>query len=557
MTHRWLTQYPAGVPAQVDITQYASIVELLEESFEKFAAADSFIFAGSVLTYGDIDTLSKALAAWLQAQGLVKGDCVAIMLPNLLSYPVAASAVLRAGCIAVNVNPLYTPRELSHQLVDSGAKVILILEPFLATLNSIIANTSVKTVLVAGGADLVGLPRGSALQAVVSAASTTTDNAPYPRLTDAIAQGARLDYKRPVITPSDVAVLQYTGGTTGISKGATLLHQTIIANLLASEAWMQPGLKRLPMSTPLTIVCALPLYHVFAFICCGLLGMRAGGRNILIANPRDLGAMIQALKPYKLHMFPAVNTLFNGLVHHPDFIQLDFSELQMSNGGGTAVQEAVAAKWLAATGCPIVEGYGLSETSAGATANPTNLTTFSGTIGVPMPNIDIKVLDDDGTEVPLGERGEICIKGPQVMPGYWKRPEETAASFTADGFFKSGDIGVMDERGYLRIVDRKKDMILVSGFNVYPNEVEAVVAGHPGVLECAVVGVPDAVSGEAVRLFVVKKAPSLTAKEVTDFCAAQLTGYKRPRSVVFLEELPKTNVGKILRRELRDKAVNA
>ncbi len=557
MAHRWLTQYPAGVPAEVDITRYNSVVELLEESFEKYRDADSYVFAGSVLTYGDVDALSRALAAWLQAQGLQKGDCVAIMLPNLLSYPVAAAAVLRAGCIAVNVNPLYTPRELSHQLVDSGAKAILILEPFLATLNPILADTLVKTVVVAGGTDLLGLPRGGALDAVLGRAGANAAAASPMRLTDAIAQGAGLTYTRPAMAPQDVAVLQYTGGTTGVSKGATLLHQTIIANLLASEAWMQPGLKRLPRSTPLTIVCALPLYHVFAFIVCGLLGMRAGGRNILIANPRDLGAMIAALKPYKLHMFPAVNTLFNGLVNHPDFTQLDFSELLMSNGGGTAVQEAVAAKWLAATGCPIVEGYGLSETSAGATCNPTNLTAFSGTIGVPMPNIDIRILDDDGADVPLGERGEICIKGPQVMPGYWKRPQETAEAFTPDGYFKSGDVGVMDERGYLRIVDRKKDMILVSGFNVYPNEIEGVVAGHPGVLECAVVGVPDAGSGEAVKLFVVKKDAALTEADLAKFCADQLTGYKRPRSIVFLSELPKTNVGKILRRVLRDQALAA
>jgi long-chain acyl-CoA synthetase len=352
-------------------------------------------------------------------------------------------------------------------------------------------------------------------------------------------------------------VLQYTGGTTGVSKGATLLHRTLIANLLASEAWMQPGLRRRPISTPLTIVCALPLYHVFAFIVCALLGMRAGGRNLLVPNPRDLTAMIQALKPYKLHMFPAVNTLFNALVHHPDFGQLDLSELLMSNGGGTAVQEAVAAKWLAATGCPIVEGYGLSETSAGATCNPTDLTAFSGTVGLPMPNIDLRILDDEGHEVAAGEGGEICIKGPQVMSGYWKRPQETAQAFTPDGYFKSGDIGVMDERGYVRIVDRKKDMVLVSGFNVYPNEVEGVVAAHPGVLECAAIGVPDANSGEAVRLFVVRRDAALTEAELAAWCAEQLTGYKRPRSIVFLPELPKSNVGKILRRLLRDLPVAA
>jgi long-chain acyl-CoA synthetase len=511
------------------------------------------------LTYGQLDELSTALAAWLQSLGLVRGDRVAIMMPNVLQYPVAIAAVLRGGFIAVNINPLYTARELEYQLEDSSAKAIIILENFAKTLQDVIAVTSVKHVVVASMGDLLGFAKGIIVNQVVRHVKKMVPAYDLPGSTSfnaAIAAGRRMTFDRPALKPDDIVVLQYTGGTTGVAKGAMLLHKTLVANLLASEAWMAPGLKRKPVTGQFTFVCALPLYHVFAFIVCGLLAMRTGAVNILIPNPRDIGGLIKTLAKYKIHMFPAVNTLFNALANHPEFAKLDFSELLISNGGGMAVQKAVAKKWLAITGCPVVEGYGLSETSAGATCNPTDTLTFTGTIGLPMPNVDIRILDADGKDVPLGEPGEIAIRGPQVMSGYWQRPDETSLVMTPDGFFKSGDIGVMDARGYIKIVDRKKDMILVSGFNVYPNEIEGVVASHPGVNECAAVGVPDKSSGEAVMLFVVRRDPALTKQDLIAFCTKQLTGYKRPRYIEFRDDLPKTNVGKILRRELRDQAVD-
>ncbi len=546
MQHPWHAHYPAGMPTSLDTSGPQTVVALLEHSFERYRGSDAYVFMGHTLRYGDVDALSRALAAWLQAQALQQGDCVAIMLPNLLSFPVAMAAVLRAGLVAVNINPLYTPRELQHQLQDSGAKAIVILDRFVATLDAVVAHTDVATVLVAAGTDLLGLSAGALLPALAEGGSS---------FVDAICQGRSLPYRPPVLQPSDPAVLQYTGGTTGVSKGATLLHSTLVANLLASEAWLQPGLQRRPRSTQFTIVCALPLYHVFAFVACSLLGMRAGARNILVPNPRDQTAMIAQLLPYKLHMFPAVNTLFGALLQHPDFAQLDFSELCISNGGGSPVQAAVASRWLAVTGCPITEGYGLSETAAAVVCNRTDLEAFTGDIGLPMPGVHIRMLDlnleNVGQDVPLGQPGEIAIHGPQVMAGYWKRPEDTAAAMTADGYFLSGDIGVMDAQGHIRIIDRKKDMLLVSGFNVYPNEIEAVLAQHPGVLECAAVGVPDAVTGEAVKLVVVKKDPAVTEADLLDFCAEQLTGYKRPRKVEFIAALPRSALGKVLRRELR------
>jgi len=560
MDRFWQKSYPAGVPHDVDITQYASAVALLEESFTRHRARPAYLCMGKQLTFGDIDELSAALGAYLQSIGLKRGDRVAIMMPNVLQYPVALAAVLRAGFIVVNVNPLYTPRELEHQLKDSGSSAIIILENFASTLQQVIKATPVKHVILASMGDLLGRAKGAIVNTVVRRMKKMVPAyalAGAVKFNRAIALGRGRKLERPELTADDVAILQYTGGTTGVSKGAVLLHRTLIGNLLASEAWMQPGLKRKKISGQPTLVCALPLYHVFALITCGLLGMRIGGLNILIPNPRDIKATIKALQGRKLNVFPAVNTLFNALVNDPDFKKLDFSELAISNGGGMAVQEAVAQKWLAATGCPICEGYGLSETSSGVTCNPTDSEAFTGTIGLPMPNVDIRILDDDGRDVPLGQPGEIAIKGPQVMAGYWQRPDETAKVMTADGFFKSGDIGIMDERGYVRIVDRKKDMILVSGFNVYPNEIEAVAAMHPGVLECAAVGVPDANSGEAVKLFVVRKDPALTAEALQAFMAEQLTGYKKPKHIEFRKDLPKTNVGKILRRELRDETVKA
>jgi long-chain acyl-CoA synthetase len=555
MDRFWLKSYPPGVPADIDPSVYPSLVSLLEESFGKYRDAKAYVCMGKAITFGEIDALSKALAAWLQSRGLAKGARVAIMMPNVLQYPVAVAAVLRAGFIAVNVNPLYTARELEHQLHDSGAEAVIVLENFAATLQQAMAGTPVKHVVVASMGDLLGFPKGLIVNFAVRTVKKMVPPWSLPghfTFSAVIASGRSMTFAQPRLGPDDVAVLQYTGGTTGIAKGASLLHHTIVANLLASEAWMQPGLKRRPVSGQLTIVCALPLYHVFAFITCGLLGMRTGAVNILIPNPRDIPGTVKELARYRINIFPAVNTLFNALANNADFAKLDFSGLLISNGGGMAVQEAVAKKWLAVTGCPIVEGYGLSETSAGVTCNPTDSEAYTGTIGLPMPNVWIKILDDAGNELPLGEAGEIAIKGPQVMSGYWQRPDETAKVMTPDGYFKSGDIGTMDARGYVKIVDRKKDMIIISGFKVFPNEIEDVVASHPGVLECAAVGVPDEKSGEAVMLFVVRRDKSLTKEALAAYCAKELTGYKRPKYIEFRDELPKTNVGKILRRELRD-----
>ena len=555
MDRFWLKSYPPGVPADIDPAAYPSVVSLFEESFSRYRDSRAYVCMDKALTFGEVDSLSMALGAWLQGRGLKRGARVAIMMPNVLQYPVAVAAVLRAGFIAVNVNPLYTARELEHQLKDSGAEAIIILENFATTLQRVLGHTGIKHVVVASMGDLLGFPKGLIVNFVVRTVRKMVPAWSLPghvKFNDAVSAGRGMTLEKPQLGPEDVAVLQYTGGTTGVSKGATLLHRTLVANLLASEAWMQPGLNRRKITGQLTIACALPLYHVFAFVTCGLLGLRTGALNVLIPNPRDMAGTIKDLSKYRINVFPAVNTLFNGLANNPAFAKLDFSELVISNGGGMAVQEAVAKKWLAITGCPICEGYGLSETSAGVTCNPTDSETYTGTIGLPLPNVEIRILDDGGKDVPIGKAGEIAIRGPQVMRDYWQQPEETTKVMTPDGFFKSGDIGIMDERGYTRIVDRKKDMILVSGFNVYPNEVEAVVAAHPGVLECAAVGVPDANSGEAVMLFVVKKDPALTKEVLDAYCHRELTGYKRPKSIEFRAELPKSNVGKILRRELRD-----
>jgi len=558
MERFWLKNYPPGVPADIDPSVYPSLVSLLEESFSKYRDDKAYVCMDKALTFGEIDALSQALAAWLQSRGLKKGARVAIMMPNVLAYPVAVAAVLRAGLIAVNVNPLYTARELEHQLKDSGAEAVIVLENFAATLQAAIAAVPVKHVVVGTLGDLLGFPKGQIVNFVARTVRKLVPAWSLPghvSFNDAISSGRSAPFTPPELGPDDVAVLQYTGGTTGVAKGATLLHRTIVANLLASEAWMQPGLRRRKLTGQLTIVCALPLYHVFAFITCGLLGLRTGALNILIPNPRDMKGTIKELAKHRMNIFPGVNTLFNGLASQPDFARLDFSALVISNGGGMAVQEAVAKKWLAITGCPIVEGYGLSETSAGVTCNPTDSDAFTGTIGLPLPNVEIEILDDDGRALPLGQAGEIAIRGPQVMRDYWQQPAETAKVMTPDGFFKSGDIGLMDERGYVRIVDRKKDMIVVSGFKVFPNEIEDVVASHPGVLECAAVGVPDEKSGEAVMLFVVRRDQALTRQALAQYLAHELTGYKRPKYIEFRDELPKTNVGKILRRELRDGAL--
>jgi long-chain acyl-CoA synthetase len=558
MTDRiWLSSYPEGVPADIDATQYPSLVALMEESFKKYASRTAYSFMGKDISYAQTDSLSQAMAAYLQGLGLSKGDRVAIMMPNIPQYPVAVAAILRAGLVVVNVNPLYTPRELEHQLKDSGAKAIVIIENFATTLEQCIANTPVKHVVLCAMGDQLGLLKGTLVNLAVRNVKKMVPAYNLPgavRFNAAIAQGTKAAFKAPAIKGDDVAVLQYTGGTTGVSKGAVLLHRNVIANVLQSEVWNRPVMAKIPSGEQPTGACAIPLYHIFAFTVGMMLSMRMGGKLVLIPNPRDLPAVFKELAKHTIHSFPAVNTLFNGMANHPDFNTVNWKHLKVAVGGGSAVQGAVARLWLEKTGCPICEGYGLSETSPSASCNPTTSTEYTGTIGVPLPGTWFKLLDDDGMEVTtLGQPGEIAIKGPQVMAGYWQRPDETAKVMTVDGYFKTGDVGIMDERGYFKIVDRKKDMILVSGFNVYPNEVEEVVADCPGVLECAAVGIADDKSGEAVKLVVVKKDPALTEAKVREYCKANLTGYKQPKTIEFRAELPKTPVGKILRRELRDK----
>lgn len=557
MTERiWLKSYPEGVPHDLPPLPYSSLVALLEESFRKYADRPAYSFLGKEMSYADTDRLSRAFAAYLQGLGLAQGDRVAIMMPNVPQYPVTVAAILRAGYVVVNVNPLYTARELEHQLKDSGSKAIVIIENFAATLQKCIANTPVKHVVLAAMGDLIGL-KGHIVNLVVRKVKKLVPPFELPtavRFNEALAQGARKTLTPPKLKPDDVAVLQYTGGTTGVSKGAVLLHRNVIANALQSELWNAPVMSKVPANEQPTGVCALPLYHIFAFTVGMMLSLRNGSKLILIPNPRDLPAVLKELSKHTFHSFPAVNTLFNGLVNHPDFHTVDWSNLKVSLGGGMSVQSAVADKWLKQTHCPIVEGYGLSETSPSASCNPVTNKEFTGTIGVPIPSTYMKIIDDNGNDVPQGQPGEIVIKGPQVMAGYWQRPDETAKVMTADGWFKSGDIGVVDEKGYFKIVDRKKDMILVSGFNVYPNEIEDVVARMPGVLEVAAVGVPNEESGEAVKLVIVKRDPALTQEQVQAYCRENMTGYKRPKVIEFRTELPKTPVGKILRRELRDKA---
>ena len=552
----WLKQYPAGVPANIDVDQYPSLVALLEDSLKKYASLPAYKFMGKAISFAQLDQASRALAAYLQSLGLAKGDRVAIMLPNIPQYPVAVAAVLRAGFVVVNVNPLYTPRELEHQLKDSGAKAIVIVENFAHVLQQVMSAVPTKKVILTALGDMLGFPKSLIVNYVVRKVKKMVPAYELPgavRFNDALSQGAGKTFTPAPVGPDDIAVLQYTGGTTGVSKGAVLLHRCLVANILQSEAWYQPALKKIPKGEQIVTVCALPLYHIFGFNTNMMLSMRMGGCNILIANPRDLPAMFKDLAREKFHSFPAVNTLFMAMANHAEFGTVDWSSLVISVGGGMAVQSATAKLWLEKTGCPIVEGYGLSETSPSATCNPVDSTAFSGNIGLPMPNTELTLLDDDGREVGPGQAGEIAIRGPQVMAGYWQRPDETAKVMTADGFFRTGDVGMVDERGYFRIVDRKKDMILVSGFNVYPNEVEDVMTQMDGILECAAVGIPDEKAGEAVKLVIVKKNPAVTEADVRAFCEANLTGYKRPKVVEFRTELPKTPVGKILRRELRGK----
>ncbi len=556
MTERiWLGSYPPGVAADIDPSQYASAVALMEESFKLYEDRTAYSFMGASFSYGETDKQSRAFASYLQSLGLVKGDRVALMMPNVPQYPVAVAAVLRAGFVVVNVNPLYTPRELAHQLKDSGAKAIVIIENFAATLESCVHETSVKHVVLCAMGDRLGFLKGAVVNYVVRHVKKLVPAFNLPgavRFNEALSRGEGITFKKVTISSDDVALLQYTGGTTGVAKGAVLLHRNIIANVLQSEAWYAPAMKKMAPGEQSVSVCALPLYHIFAFTVGMMLQMRTGGMLLLIPNPRDLKGTLKELSKHKFHTLPAVNTLFNGMMNHPDFDTVDWSNLKIAVGGGMAVQGAVAQRWLEKTGCPICEGYGLSETSPSVSCNPTDSREYTGTIGVPIPSTYMKLVDDDGYDSPAGEPGEIAIKGPQVMAGYWQRPDETAKVMTPDGFFKTGDIGTVDSRGYFKIIDRKKDMILVSGFNVYPNEVEDVVATMPGVLEVAAIGVPDGANGEAVKLVIVKRDQALDEQSVKAFCHDKLTGYKRPKFVEFRTDLPKSPVGKILRRELRD-----
>jgi long-chain acyl-CoA synthetase len=556
--HHWLAEYPAGVPAHVELDRQSTLADVLETAFRQFAKRDAAACMNERLTFADIDRLSRDLGAWMQQRDLERGARVALMMPNLPQYMVAIAAVLRAGYVVVNVNPLYTPRELEHQLNDSGAQAIIVLENFATTLEEVIERTGVRHVVLVAMGDLLGFWKGRLVNFAVRHLRKMVPEFRLPldggrtvtRFLDACEAGARILPRRVDISPDDVAFLQYTGGTTGISKGATLLHRNVVANIMQTEAWFKPMLDKVAGSQ-MTVVCALPMYHIFALTICYLMGARLGMLNVLIPNPRDIRGFVRTLANFRINMFPAVNTLFNALANDSAFARLDFSGLVVSNGGGMAVQEATARAWRRVTGCPIVEGYGLSETSPVATSNRVDSISFSGTIGLPIPSTEIAIRDDAGQDVALGIPGEICIRGPQVMAGYWQRPDETAKVMTDDGFFKSGDIGIMDERGYIKIVDRKKDMILVSGFNVYPTEIEQVVSLHPGVLECAAIGIPDDKSGESVKLFVVKRDLALTEDDIAGYCRDNFTAYKRPKAIEFRDELPKSNVGKILRRELR------
>jgi long-chain acyl-CoA synthetase len=551
MERVWHKAYEEGIPAEINPEQYSSLVEVLEESFGKFAHNESFYCMGKCFTWGELDLLSKKFASYLQNDlKLKKGDRVALMMPNILQYPIALFGILRAGLTAVNVNPLYTARELEHQLNDAECETIIIFENSCKTLQEIVGNTPVKNVLVTGIGDLLGFPKSMIVNFVIKRVKKMIPDWSLPGHVDfkTVLFDANGDhYKRPEVSLSDIAFLQYTGGTTGVSKGAVLTHGNICANLIQAKAWIQKYLKE----GEETIITPLPLYHIFSLTANCLVFATMGAKNVLITNPRDMPGFIKELKKHKFTAFTGVNTLFNGLLNQDDFAGVDFSHLKLTLGGGMAVQKPVAEKWKKVTGVTLVEAYGLTETSPAACINPMTLPEYNGKIGVPISSTDVKILDDDGKEVATGEPGEIAIKGPQVMQGYWKRPEETANVMTDDGFFKTGDIGYMDEAGYFQIVDRKKDMILVSGFNVYPNEVEETVVSHPKVLEAAAVGVPDEKSGEIVKIFIVKKDQSLTADELKAYCKENLTGYKVPKLYEFRDDLPKSNVGKILRKELR------
>ncbi len=550
----WLKSYHPSIPAVLPPLSHQNVAALLLDACRKFSSRPAFRLMGKSVSFAETDAHSAALGAYLQSLGLAKGARVALMMPNVLQYPVAILAVLRAGYSVVNVNPLYTARELEHQLNDSGAETIIIIENFAVTLQTVLPKTKIKNIVVTGVGDMLGL-KGHLVNFVLRHVKKAVPAYTLPgqvRFNAALAAGRGMSLQAAEIAEKDVAFLQYTGGTTGVSKGATLTHSNIMSNMAQNRLWLSPVTDARGVPDDMVFICALPLYHIFALTVCMMQGMELGASNLLIPNPRDMPGFVKELQTSKMHFFPGLNTLFNGLMNNPDFAKLDFSSMLLTMGGGMAVQSSVADRWEKITGHVIHEGYGLSETSPVATANPFDIKKYTGTIGLPLPSTDIAIRDDDGNDLPNGEVGEICIRGPQVMAGYWQRPDETANVMTADGFFKSGDMGFMDPNGYTKIVDRKKDMVLVSGFNVYPNEVEEVISQHPGVLECAVVGVKDEQTGEAVKLFVVKKDPNLTEASILEFCSDKLTNYKRPKHIVFRADLPKTNVGKILRRELRD-----
>ena len=552
MERIWLASYPAGVPAEIDVDEFRSLGDLFEQSVVSYADRTAFINMGRAISYGELDGLTRDFAAYCQSElGLKPGTRIALMMPNVLQYPVAMFGALRAGYTVVNCNPLYTPRELQHQLKDSGAEAILILENFASVLQQVIADTNVRHVLVTGLGDMLGTLKGGLVNFVVRHVKKMVPAYTLPQalhFSEALGRGRGAAFTPAAVGHDDIAFLQYTGGTTGVSKGAMLTHRNIIANLQQAHAWLKPALS----ATSETIITALPLYHIFALTANCLTFLKVGATNVLITNPRDIPAFVRELGKHRFTTITGVNTLFNALLNDPDFAKLDFAPLHITLGGGMAVQKAVAEKWRQVTGNTLIEAYGLTETSPAATINPLDLAAYNGSIGLPISSTEVRIRDDQGADLAPGQAGELCVRGPQVMKGYWMRPEATAEVIMADGFLRTGDIAVMDEKGYLRIVDRKKDMILVSGFNVYPNEIEDVVAMHPGVLEVAAVGVPDEKSGEAVKLFVVKRDANLDAASVINHCKAHLTGYKVPKQVEFRSELPKTNVGKILRRALRD-----
>ncbi|HKY03115.1 MAG TPA: long-chain-fatty-acid--CoA ligase [Burkholderiales bacterium] len=551
MERIWLKSYPPGVPAEIDYKRYRSVGEVFEQSCRDFAARPAYHHMGRTISYADLDRLTRDFGAWLQSLGLARGARVALMMPNVLQYPVCIFGALRAGYVVVNTNPLYTPRELEHQLKDSGAEVIVILENFAHTLEQVIARTQVKHVVIATMGDMLGF-KGHIVNFVVRRIKKLVPAyrvAGALTFNDIMKKGASLTLKSADVGPEDIAFLQYTGGTTGVAKGAMLLHRNIVANMLQAEAWLKPSFSTTQNEVVIT---ALPLYHIFSLTVNCLLFIKCGGQGVLVTNPRDIPGMIKELSKHRFTVLPAVNTLFNALLNHPDFAKLNFSELRVSLGGGMAVQKQVADRWKEVTGCTLVEAYGLTETSPGAVVNPLSLEAWNGCIGLPICSTEVEIRDDQQRLVPLGQSGEICIRGPQVMKGYWNRPDETAKVMHADGYFASGDIGIMDERGFVKVVDRKKDMISVSGFKVFPNEVEAECALHPGVLECAAIGVPDEHSGEVVKVYVVKRDEKLSDQALRDHLHDRLTGYKRPKYIEFRDQLPKSNVGKILRRELRD-----